>query len=228
MPSIGLTTANIMFVYDNVLKCPDVYILDKLCKVYRNKYKDYIDFTNMDTITPEAMMPYIINRPKKNILDWLSLKEFNYDNNYKMLHGKWLDMYEHSPELKMYEVIKRFVRTYYIGNIYVYNPEYDKRQHYDITSNISGVGGKVQYCVGENIQDIIDQISNLHIIYEWDIDRVKTLISSGLNDNLKIFLANYKFNFEEDRFTLKYGLSDSNQIGIFSPFVYNKETKYLG
>lgn len=226
MPRVELSCANIMFAYNNVLKCPDAYILDRLCKVYHNKYESYINFSNLDTLSPDAMMPFIASRPKKNLLEWLAIKEFNYEKNYDMLFHKWIDMYERSAELNMYKIAKKFVRSYCINNIYIYNPEYDKRQHFDIINHFSK-NQKVQYCTGE-IQDVIDKIGNLNVFYDWDIDRVKKLVDSGVNEDTLIAIATYGFNLDDNGLDLKYNLSRSSQIATFTPYTYNENSKYFG
>ena len=77
-----------------------------------------------------------------------------------------------------------------IDQIYVWNPYYDKRQHFDINEILKD-RSNVQYCVSENLVDTIDRIGDLNIVYDWDLDRIAPIIKSGVISHTNLSTASF-------------------------------------
>jgi hypothetical protein len=78
--------------------------------------------------------------------------------------------------------------------------------------------GKVQFVISPTLQQAIDSIGNVHVVYDWDIDRVAKLVDSGVNDDILFTVANYPFNFEEDR-KLKHGMHIKRNVAPFQVYI---------
>ena len=178
----------------------------------------------METLTPQAMLPYIIGRNKRNILEYLAIKEFDYEKNYKYLHKKFLNMYDQSYRLLPFNSIYKLLRSYCVNKIYVYNEEYDKRQHFDIVDSF-GEDDRVIYCTG-SMQAVIDKIPSLKIVYDWKSERVKELTDNNKNSEIIFVLAAYGFNY--DGAHLVDNLEDRLNVSSFDVFFPTEENRYKG
>lgn len=224
---LNIEQTSVLFVYENIIRCPDTYIIKKILDnpKYREKYKEYIDIEFISTLTSEALLPYIIGRDKRNILEYFAIKEFDYDRNYMYLHEKFDDLYMKSYPLKPVAIIDRLIKSYCIDKIYIYNDKYDKRQHYDV-SMLYNNNDKVIYCSG-NIQNIIDNISKLSVVYDWDSNRINKLTKDGLNSEIIFVLAAYGFNFV-DEYNLVDNLSERDNVSYFQVFSLSEKNMYKG
>jgi hypothetical protein len=125
-------------------------------------------------------------------------------------------VYEDSLYLKAYDTIRIFSKSYCIGKIYIWNPEVDKRQLFDISGLLDLPNNKVQYVSSPTLQQAIDNIGNLDVVYDWDVDRVYEVVSTGLYNNILFAVGNYPFNFElDDMNKLKYNLNDTDNVRSF-------------
>lgn len=223
---LRVNKANVLIVYDNVLKNPDPYILRRLVTTYRDKFKRYIDVETIETISDELLLSLVVNRAKKNVLEQVAITEFDYELNYNILHEKFLDMYQNSIPLQMYQTLINFYKSYCIDHIYVYNPTYDKRQHFDIETVFKDMRN-LQYVVGD-MEDVINQIGDINVLYDWDVDRVNDLVSTGLHDDIFFGVAQYPFNFEKDKLHLKHSLWKMDNVSYFPLLMPIKMNNALG
>lgn len=221
---LKVNKANVLIVYENVLKTPDVYILRRLVTTYRNKFKRYIDVETIETLSNELLLSLVVGRAKKNILEQVAITQFDYELNYNILHKKFVDMYHNSAPLQMYQALANFYNSYCIDHIYVYNPTYDERQHFDIESNFKDMQN-LQYVVGD-LEDIVNQIGNLNIIYDWDVERVNSLVKK--HNDIFFGVAQYPFNFEKDKLHLKHELWKMDNVSYFPLLMPIKINNALG
>ena len=224
---LNIQQTSVLFAYENIIRCPDTYILKKITtnKKYREKFKEYILVDLIETMTSDALISVIINRNKRNILEYFAIKEFDYDTNYNYLHEKFDELYLRSYPLETIATINRLINSYCIDKIYIYNEVYDKRQHQDIYM-LYGDTDKVIYCTGD-LQKIINSTSRLSVVYDWKSERVDKLTKDNLNSEIIFALANYGFNFAEP-YILVDDLSDRDNISFFNVFSPSEQNLYKG
>lgn len=222
---------SILITYDRMIKDPDIFILQKLARSYYNEFKDYIDMESILSLDSTALAPFMFERKEQNILKWVSIKEFDYDKNYKFLYKEFKEMYNESQELKMVKVVKSFLTSYCVDRILIYNETDDIRQRYDL-SLLFGKS-KLEYVTGP--MDIILKNIPINIVYDWDARRVAKLNEFDEFDNIFFSVAAYGFNFEEERKdaiinipTLKYNLSDRENVAFFKNMTFTKESFLKG
>ena len=220
--------ANLLFVYDNVIKTPDAFILKLASSKYANKLEEFMYLDMPKTTTLETLTDRLIHRAVKNPIEWLAKKEFDYDKIYNQLKEKSVRVYEDSIYLRAFDTIRIFVKSYCIGRIYIWNPSVDKRQLYDLSGLLDGSNDKVQYVAGSNLRQVIDNIGNLNVVYDWDAERIRDIVSTGVYDGILFAVGNYPFNFEPDNpKKLKYGLDEYDNVSSFT-IIDDKEISYYG
>ena len=221
------THANVLFVYDGVLRSSDTFILRMLVENYYDKFSPYMDLESIRTLTVDALLPLVIARTVKNPLQWLAIKEFDYEKNYTYLREKFVNMYERSPILKHYQVIESFISSYCIGSIYIWSREYDKRIHYDIASFQQNAKKEIRYVTGD-MQKVINTIGDLNIIYDCDADRVYDLLKDGNNTDVFFAVAQYGYNLEKSNQRLIHNLWERDNVAGFAPNTVTTESIYMG
>ena len=192
--TLNLQKADILFVYENVIKNPDAFILKKIVKDFRSKFEEYMDTNIISTLDITPLTLILIDRNDKNVLRWVSKKEFDYESNYNFLHKQFLNMYNESIMLDGGKILLRFIHSFCIGNIYIWNPVDDKRQRYDIVKNFGGPN--VMYITGD-LGACIDKYKP-KLVYDWDADRIYDLVRTNEHKDTLFGIANYGFNFEKD------------------------------
>ena len=221
--------ANLLFVYDNVIKSPDPYILKLAQTKYKDKLKDFLYLDLPQTATIETITSRMVNRTVKNPLEWLAKKSFDYDKAYKQLKSKSMAMYEKSIYLNSYNSLRIFRKSYCIGKIYIWNESYDKRQIYDIAGLLDKSNEKIQYVTSPTLRQAIDTIGDLTVVYDWDVERVRDIVETGVYDDILFAVADYPFNFDLDNMNhLKYGLYNKENVRPFKVFDRNESDTYYG
>ena len=214
-----------MFVYDRVLKDPDAFLLKKVASDFADQFKEYIDINKLNTVTIEYLTGALIDRDKKNPLEWLALKEFDYEENYKFLKDQFKNMYFSSLPLYGWTIVDRFTRSFASGDIYIWNEVDDVRQKYDIVSNFNNPG--IKYITGDFFEAVKEVKPN--ILYDWDADRIGTLLQDELNQEIFVGIANYEFNFtRENRLLLKHNLTFRENVAFFVAYHPTKDATYKG
>lgn len=224
---------NMLITYDRIIKDPDLFILQVITSKYYDKFKDYIDMDSLLSLDPNALELLLYNRPQVNILEWVSIKEFDYDKNYKFLYNAFKTMYAESKELKIVKNIKNFLMSYYIDRIFVYNEKDDIRQRYDL-SLIFG-DSRIEYIVGP-MYDILKKFK-IHMVYDWNAKRVSDLVDTEEFNHIFFAIASYGFNFEEieekDKNKiylpkLKYDLYDRDNVAFFKTMEFTNKSFLKG
>ena len=127
-----LKSIRVLVTYRDIIKTADMYIINLLKTKFRDKFKEYIDYSLLDTLTDEALLLHWVNRPVKNPLEWLAIKPFDYEKNYQLLYDKSKRLYIDCEALKFDATLSNYKVSRAIDDIYVWNPTYDKRQHFDL------------------------------------------------------------------------------------------------
>ena len=64
-----LKSIRVLVAYRDIIKTADMYIINLLKTKFRDKFKEYIDYSLLDTLTDEALLLHWVNRPVKNQLN---------------------------------------------------------------------------------------------------------------------------------------------------------------
>ena len=222
---LSLKKADLLFVFDRVLKDPDPFIIMTIVNKYPHKFAKFIDIDLFDTLTMDALSPYIVMRQIENPLEWAAIKEFDYEKNYRYLHDRFKNMYRDSKPLHMVNAVKRFINGYCINNIYIWNEKDDERQRYDICSMFPKTD-KIKYVTGDYANTLKKLKPN--IVYDWSAKRISEVNEYEEFNNIFFGLSNYRFNFEEDGSTLKYNLNGRANVAFFKVMDINENSLLKG
>jgi len=221
-----LKSLTILVTYRDIIKTADFYILDLVKTRFRDKFKDLIDFKLLDTLTEEALMFHWLHRPVKNILEWLAIKEFDYEKNYQFLYDKSKKLYiDDNRTLKFDKVLENYKFSKAINDIYVWNPTYDKRQLFDL--KVRHGLGKIKYVTGASLERVLDRIGSVNLIYDTDADRVAELINTGKYPKMVFGVGAYGYNYQRD-FILKHDLADNVNVSTFPILIINESYLFNG
>lgn len=165
----------IFITYNNIIKCPSLFILNKLLKdkSYYDAWKDYINYSKIENKSDEELMEMIYYSTKQNILEYLAIKEFDYDGSLKTFIETYDDMFDSLDELPINISMNMMFKRNFLKKLYIYTEEYSKNIGKDIF-NIYGNNSNVIYCYG----DFKNTIMKIH-----ETDDITTYM---LNDVLMI------------------------------------------
>ena len=198
MQRAPIKSATILYAFDNVLKSPDPYILKSIKVKYRKEFEGFVDLSLLDALDDVALFYMTLGRTVKNPLQWISTREYDYDKFYKRIDSKLQGLYKESTELNMFKSLRAFSKSYCIDMNYVWNEEYDERQHRELNEIIEA-GGKIKYVVGP-FEKVLDDIGKVNIVFDWDLDRVHHAMTSNHYEDIFFGLASYPFNLSDERY----------------------------
>ena len=222
---MDMTPSRIFIVYDEIIKQPGLYILRMIRDKYPDKFKDFIDVQFLSDI-PDKDLPYIYAaRPEPNPLLWLSIKDFDYDANYKSLCRREKGMYLEMPFTSLNNHMDYFLRTFFITDIYFWTREYDKRVDFDIqlTYNDRPYANKVKYVTGP-LNKCITQLTLDMVYYPIIDDNTWTMIRE--NKNIVFAIPNYAYNMNYNN--LLKGQTDQDDNVGFYPVIEQDKPHFLG
>src|SRR5574344_1968771 len=100
-----------LVTYPEIMRDPNTFILKLITKKknLREQFDKYLVLKKFDCQTDEHNHVKLLTRTKKNILEWLAKKQFDYEVNYKKLYDKYPQMYEDSTVLDMYRTVCQIV-----------------------------------------------------------------------------------------------------------------------
>lgn len=222
---VSCKTINILLVFDRILKDPDLTIMKIISSQYRNKFEGFVDMESLMSVDKKMYLPLLYSRSEINILKWMAIKEFDYEKNYNVMYNGLKMLYANSDELKMVRVVKDFLQSFYVDNIYVYNEKDDVRQRYEL---VQMFGDKTVKYVNGPIDKAIKQLQ-VHLVYDWDAHRVASLNEYDEFDSVFFAIAGYRFNFEQDKpEILKYNLVDRKNVCHFNTMELTEESFLKG
>lgn len=213
-----IKSITVLVEYTDVIKAPDIYILELIKTKLRNKFKDTVDFKTLDTITDESLLLSWVNRPIENILEWITLggKYYNFDTTYSLLIEKLDFLYKDAPVLRFDSVIRNYNVNPDILKIYIWSPVYDKRIHDDIIHNYSHIQ-KIQYVTGKRLDKVIDKLGPIHLLYLSRCEYIKDIVELYPQSMFGIaaYGYNFSYDFNDDFGLLKYKLNEFPNVSTF-------------
>lgn len=217
---VKLHSSKVLFYYDNIVKCTDIFLLRIIQNKFYEQYKDFIDIDRYKAINDDDLLYFYCSRTIKNPLEWLKKKDFDYEANYKYLHDRYKNLYINGIYLDIVKSFDTFLRAYFIENIILYSPTYDKRISFDIASNFTS--DKYMYITGP-LEEVIDSFKPEAVFYPYADKEILDL--AKIHPEIIFNIPTYGFNLDDD-LQLK-GLTDEhNNIATYP--VIRRKYKYFG
>ena len=182
--------------YNEILRDHNTFLIHLIMDTpnLRKQFEQYISFERFECQTDLRIRVLIMNRPKKNILEWLAIKKFDYEKNYQKLYDKIPQMFEESPPLDMYVALTNMVREEFVKRIIVYGEKRDIRTMYDL-SHIFNKSEKIQYVTGPYL-DVVSAIGEIDLFVDNDIDRMSAVMYMPEYYGSTFMIAQYGYNYE--------------------------------
>lgn len=232
-PRIFERPITIFISYDNIFRDHDFFIIKKILDnpKLKKQFENYIDLSRFECQTDSRIQVMLLERNKKNIFEWLAIKEFDFEFNYNKFYDKEKMMFLLSPKLEMYNVIKRFIEEPFVEKIHIYGgPRNDKRKMFDLYKNLKD-SPKISFSVG-NFNEVLNDLFGINVIIDYDLDRLIPLIKNEEYHNVIFMVADYGYNYEINKKNNKNILKENieeyvskNEIYLnrFKPFKIKEE-----
>lgn len=221
------TIDEIIFVdYYDIIKSPLPVLLTQLPKHFKKQLESFIDFSKIENKTNDELLELVNMRPCKNVIEYLAIKEFDYEKIQEDLINQYTDIFINSKLLSIGESLTAMlIYQKFIKDVYVYTEKYDERIHYDIQS-VFNHNKKVHYITGKK-EDIFKDIKGITSFFLSDIEDIDLLQKMNLLPYTNIIVPLYGYNLkigEDGNVELKSNISTEMMIehtfkfAMFPPF----------
>lgn len=184
----------ILIEHDDVIKCPSLGILELIKDKYTDDLKGLIDLSKIQRMDFKNLQRLCVERPTKNILDYLKLTDFNTGDIYDELYKSDKSIYMGLPLMTMGSSLYVLSPQKFVKGIYIFSEEYDEKIEYDIYENFSDLSN-VYYVAGD-LKEIIQSIPKPTMYIFSDIEHVQTIIDENKIEFTEIMVAQYGYNYE--------------------------------
>lgn len=221
--------------YNEVIKSPTLFMINMIRGPLAKVYNKFINVEYLQSLTPEEIDIYLLQRKNKNIFQDLAITEFNYEKAYNDLYKKFDDMYLRIPLMKIGETIDYLVNHKFTKIVYFYSAEYDPRIQIDINYSFKDTS-KIKYVWGDltDVLNKIEQPTSYFLNDAWTIPQLVFAKKTELTDILCARYAfNLKYNEELDEvepvvLIQRYANESVFKFAFFSPLNLNhKHTEIL-
>ena len=220
---INVKYSSILINYDDCIKCGDFFIFEMIKTHYREQFKNFISLKILDLMDTEPNFKLIyFSRLEQNPFKWLSITEFDYEDNYNYFKKKYKNMYINSDSLDLAKDVVEFLKSYLIKDIYFYSKEYDERIDFDILSLFNS-NPKIKYVTGD-LDAAIDKFNIEAVFYPYMDEELIKLARK--NKHVIFSIPNYGFNMQ-DSSNLRLVTDDDENIGFY-PVLKNKKPLFFG
>lgn len=220
----------LLVTYDGILRDSNFFILRKILDTpsLKKQIGEYVDLTEIEPLSRERLEYVLLYRTKKNVLEWLAKKEFNYEANLEKLYYKYIEMFEDCRPLEMFTTLYQFTKHRMCRGLYIYSRYYDERIAYDIVKSI-GDKNLVHYVTG-NYLEVLDKLaSKVDLVCDCDADRIYPLADFKDFRGKTLMLAAYGYNYDlvDDKYVVKHDLLERSvnnrvQLCMFQPIRLTK------
>lgn len=200
----------IFIQYHDIIKSYKPYLLKKLLynKDYREGYTGALNFDLFKDYSDNQLLGLAMRSLSKNILEYISISEFDYDATLESLYEDtedFPDMFSESPLLKIGTTIFSLLKLDYVKKIYVHTNTYDERIHKDLIDTYGDMK-RITYVNGDFIDAVKAIPEKITTYIVNDVRTIDTLIENDLISYSNVLVAdagwNYKQN-EENKIVLK-------------------------
>jgi hypothetical protein len=195
----------IIFInYDEIIKSPYPYLLNKIDTTLRQFYEPFLDVDKFKGLNLDNLLRFCTQRTDKQLFRYLSKVDFDVDGALKELKDRYMDLYDKSPLLSMGESIKMLLTQKFTEKIYIYSEIYDRRIHLDIQTLYNDME-RVNYVCG-NFKEVIQSLDGITSYIVNDIDYIHDIFEAKKADYTHIMLASYAYNYamNEDESDLEF------------------------
>ena len=194
------TIPEVVFVtYDGVVKDYRPFLLKQIASNPKmlEVYKNYIDTALITTLTDKQLNFLPVISTSRNILEYISIKKFNYDKSLNDLYQMFPNIYSDSELLPLGNSINILRRQKFTSKIFIYTEEYDKRIHFDIQDNFSDMS-TIEYISGP-FEDVINSITETITTYILnDIKLVDKLIELNRIKETQVLISDTGYNYKDN------------------------------
>ena len=184
----------IQMEHDDEVKCPSLGILELIKEKYIDDLKELIDIPKIQRMDSKNLQRLCVERPTKNILDYLKLTDFNTGDIYDELYKSDKSIYMGLPLMTMGSSLYVLSPQKFVKGIYIFSEEYDEKIEYNIYENFNDLSN-VYYVAGD-LKEIIQTIPKPTMYIFSDIDHVQTIIDENKIEYTEILIAQYGYNYE--------------------------------
>lgn len=184
----------ILIEHDDIIKCPSVGILNLIENKYADDLKGLIDLPKLKRMDFKNKQRLCIERPTKNILDYLKIEDFNTADIYDELYKSYDSIYMELPMMIIGSTIFILSPQKFTKKIYIFSEEYDEKIECNIHENFSDLPN-VYYVAGD-LKTIVNSIEPPTTYMFSDIDHVQTIIDEDKIEFTEIMVAQYGYNYE--------------------------------
>jgi hypothetical protein len=218
------TRPEVVFItYEDVIKTPYPFLLNKIDTRLREFYEPFIDVDKFKGLDMNNLLRLCTQRNDRNVFRWLAKKDFDIDGSLKELKDRYFELYKDSELLKIGESVKLMLTQKFTKKIYIYSEVYDIRIHLDIQESFQDMK-RVNYITGD-FEKVLDKVEGVTSFIVSDFDYVYDIIQKEKADYTNILLGNYGYNFifNEDTNAMEFRLDHKKLIGDrvckFSTFI---------
>ena len=213
----------ILISYEDMLKCPSFFVLKTIRDELIDAYEPFIHTDVIKNMSDEELLDLCKYRTKKNPLEYLAKRVFNYNKAFKDIMNKYPNSYSDSPKLRLCDYIDYLATQKFTDKILIYYEEFDEKILADI-SNMFSNGTKIEMVCGK-IEDVINDF-NITGFFLNDHSCLQTIKECNKLEYSEILIPTYGYNLHLDSKgspTLKtdineYSKDNNFKVGMFNPF----------
>ena len=217
----------ILVEYKDVVKCPSAGILNLIQRDYMNDLKDVINTKLLSRMDFKNMQRYAIERPCKNILDYIKTTDFDTNTVYNALYNAFDTIYMELPLMTIGRSLYFISQQKFTKKIYIFSEEYDKKIEFDIKENYCEMNN-IFYVAGD-LPSILNSIEPVTSYIFSDVENVKTIMDLDKIEYTEIMVGEYGYNYEikNSTLTIKGGYENMTydkrfKIASFTPLQMDK------
>lgn len=179
--------------YIGVIKNPAPFILKKIADEWKTPLGNYIDFTKISNKDIYQLMYLTARSTEKNVLKYISKKEFDFDNTFNHIYNKYNNLYLESENLTISTSLQILLRQKFVQKVYIYTPTFDERIYLDIADTFPK--DKISYVTGIDRIEVIKEIKDEITSYiTTDVTLVDRLIEIDKISYTSVLVASYGYN----------------------------------
>jgi len=203
----------IFITYEDVIKTFKPFVLQRLMSdEYRNNYKDFIDFTNIDGKNYDQLLTFCTATRHRNILQAIAKQDFDFESTYNDLYYTFDDIVKDSPTLLMGSNLVILLNQLFVNKVYIYTENYDERIRNDV-SYVYKDTTKMEYISGDfkEVVNSIDEKITSFILN--DINRINDLIDIDKISytNILVLDIGYNYNIADD-YQISFKIDNLEQL----------------
>lgn len=214
----------IFITYEDVIKSPYPFILNKIDTELKSYYEPYLDLDKFSGLDMDNLLRLCVQRTDPNILRFFQKIDFDANGALAEIKNRYFEMYEKSELLKIGYSLDMVMPQKFCEKIYIYTPVYDIRVHLDIQRNFNDM--KLVNYVSGDFDKVLDKLGDEITTYIVnDLDYVVHILEKDKANYTNIMLASYGYNYiydeEEDKLDFRLDIQGllENAICKFATFI---------